>query len=217
MMIQNSECRIQDAELRVTQKSNRSMKLNQTYWSNQYQNNQTGWDIGYISTPIKEYIDQLMDKSIKILIPGAGNAYEAAYLHNSGFVNVYVLDFANEPIENLLKKVPDFPKEHIIQEDFFIYKGSYDLIIEQTFFSSILPENREDYVTKIHELLVTNGKLVGLLFNIDFAKRYPPFGGNKNIYKVLFTEKFKLKVLETAYNSIKPRANNELFIIFEKK
>ena len=193
------------------------MELNQTYWSNQYQNNQTGWDIGYISTPIKEYIDQLTDKAIKILIPGSGNAYEAAYLHNNSFTNVYVLDFASEPIENLLKKVPGFPKEHIIQEDFFTYKGRYDLIIEQTFFSSILPENRENYVTKIDELLVGKGKLIGLLFNIDFAKRYPPFGGNKCIYKTLFKEKFKLKVLETAYNSIKPRANNEFFIIFEKK
>ncbi len=192
------------------------MELNQTYWSNQYQNKQTGWDIGYVSTPIKEYIDQLTDKSIKILIPGAGNAYEAAYLHVNGFTNVYVLDFASEPIGNLLKSIPSFSKEYIIQEDFFIHNGSYDLIIEQTFFSSIIPNKREEYVLKIHELLVRKGKLIGLLFNIDFARSYPPFGGNKDLYEVLFAKRFELKVLETAYNSIKPRANNEFFIIFEK-
>ena len=193
------------------------MEFNQDYWSTQYQNKQTGWDIGYVATPIKEYIDQLTDKSIRILIPGAGNAYEAAYLHTNGFTNVYVLDFASEPIENLLKAVPTFPKEHIIQEDFFTHMGTYNLIIEQTFFSSIIPKKREEYVIKMHQLLVNKGKLIGLLFNIDFAKAYPPFGGNKQVYTKLFSKTFKLNVLETAYNSIKPRANNEFFIIFEKK
>jgi len=55
------------------------------YWENRYQNQQTGWDIGEISSPLKAYIDQLEDKSIKILIPGAGNAYEAEYLFLNGF------------------------------------------------------------------------------------------------------------------------------------
>ena len=50
-------------------------KEEQKYWSNRYEEDRTGWDIGYPSTPLKEYIDQLTDKTISILIPGAGNAY----------------------------------------------------------------------------------------------------------------------------------------------
>ena len=50
------------------------MKEEQSYWTKRYQEESTGWDIGYPSTPLKEYIDQLEDKSISILIPGAGNA-----------------------------------------------------------------------------------------------------------------------------------------------
>ena len=30
------------------------------YWENRYNNNETGWDIGYLSTPLKDYIDQLV-------------------------------------------------------------------------------------------------------------------------------------------------------------
>ena len=56
------------------------IKLGKEYWEEKYAKNSTGWNIGYISTPIKEYIDQLQNKSIKILIPGAGNSYEAEYL-----------------------------------------------------------------------------------------------------------------------------------------
>ena len=54
----------------------------------------TGWDIGGPSTPLVKYFDQLADKQRKILIPGAGNAYEAEYLWAQGFSNVHVLDIA---------------------------------------------------------------------------------------------------------------------------
>ncbi len=193
------------------------MRFDQYFWKKQYKDNKTGWDIGYISTPIKEYIDQLEDKDIKILVPGAGNAYEVEYLHQQGFYQVYLLDYVQDPIDAFLKNTPDFPKEHIINTDFFLHKGQYDLIIEQTFFSSLNPNKRQDYINQMHHLLSPKGKLVGLLFQIEFNNNFPPFGGNKEVYYSLFNEKFEIKKLETAYNSIKPRANNELFIIFEKK
>ena len=188
------------------------MSYNQIYWKEQYKNNRIGWDIGYVSTPIKEYIDQLTDKSIKILIPGAGNAYEAEYLHKRGFGSVYVLEYADEPINNFLKRVPAFPKKHIVKQNFFMHQGQYDLIIEQTFFSSLKPESRIEYRNKMFDLLKMNGKLIGLLFELDFGHDFPPFGGSKKEYQKLFSNKFKIEILETAYNSIKPRSNNELFV-----
>ena len=56
------------------------VNLDAEYWEERYRAGTTGWDIGSPSTPLKEYIDQLQDPSKKILIPGAGNAYEAEYL-----------------------------------------------------------------------------------------------------------------------------------------
>lgn len=188
------------------------MTFEKNYWKNKYINRHIGWDIGYVSTPIKEYIDQLTNKTIKILIPGAGNAYEAEYLFKKGFKNVFILEFIDEPIQNFIARVPNFPKSNIIRDDFFKHKGQYDLIIEQTFFSSLNPNQRTAYIDKTHELLKEKGKLVGLLFAIDFNSENPPFGGNKQEYEALFKENFIINKLETAYNSIKPRANNELFI-----
>lgn len=187
------------------------------YWQKQYKEGKTGWNIGYVSLPIKEYFKQVSDKDIRILIPGAGNAYEAEYLFECGFKNVYVLDIASEPLQNLSNRYPDFPKDQLIEADFFKHQGKYDLILEQTFFSALPIAKREEYVKQIHRLLKDNGKLVGLLFDLDFGNTFPPFGGNKEIYTQLFSNLFKLKTLEKAHNSIKPRANNELFIIFEKK
>ena len=71
-------------------------KFNKKYWEQKYTNNQTGWDIGHISTPIKNYIDQLQNKELRILIPGAGNSYEAEYLWNQGFKNLFILDVAEQ-------------------------------------------------------------------------------------------------------------------------
>lgn len=187
------------------------------FWENKYTNGETGWDIGYVSTPIKEYIDQLYNKEIKILIPGAGNSYEAEYLHRNGFKNVVVIDWSKSALENILKRVPNFPKENLLELDFFEHQGEYDIIIEQTFFCAINTNLREKYTTKSHSLLSTNGKIVGLLFNIPLFEDHPPFGGNKDEYLKLFNTFFNIKTMETATNSIKSRENNELFIILEKK
>ena len=192
-------------------------QFDKTFWTNKYANNTTGWDIGNISTPLKNYIDQLKNKNLKILIPGAGNSYEAEYLHSIGFQNVDVIDLVKEPLDNLKKRVPDFPKNNLIQNNFFEHSKVYDLIIEQTFFCALHPDLRITYVKKTNSLLKDKGKVVGLLFNTESTKNEPPFGGNKTEYLQLFSKYFNIKTLEDCYNSIKPRFGTELFFIFEKK
>jgi thiopurine S-methyltransferase len=193
------------------------MKLNKAFWDNKYNNEKLGWDIGYISTPLKNYIDQLANKNLKILIPGAGNGYEVEYLFNRGFSNIYVVDIAQQPLDNLKNRIPHFPKNRLIHMDFFNLKESnFDLILEQTFFCALDPSLRGPYAIKMNNLLRENGKLAGLFFVFPLTEKGPPFGGDINEYNKLFFEHFKIKILERAYNSIKPRIGNELFFIFEK-
>ena len=193
------------------------MKLTNDYWENRYLTNEIGWDVGEITTPLKEYINQINSKDLKILIPGAGNSYEFEYLINQGFSNVTVLDFAKTPIENIKKKFPNINPKQIIHSDFFEHEASYDLILEQTFFCALDPELRENYAKKMNRLLNPNGKLFGLLFQFPLTEVGPPFGGSKEAYIDLFSPYFNILKLETSYNSIKPRQGNELFFIFEKK
>lgn len=193
------------------------MKLNNKYWENRYQTNDISWDTGKITTPLKEYIDQLEDKSLKILIPGCGNGYEFEYLIHNGFENSFVLDYALNPIENLKRRIPNCHSKQLIVSDFFEHEGSYDLIIEQTFFCALEPELRAKYVEKMLSLLSSKGKLIGLLFQFPLTEVGPPFGGSKEEYLKLFSSDFEIKTIETAHNSIKPRLGNELFFIFTKK
>ncbi len=193
------------------------MNLNQEYWNQRYLGNNTPWDIGQISTPIKKYIDSLKDQSLKILTPGAGNGYEAQYLFENGFTNVWVCDWASEALLNFSKSTPDFPKSQLLQADFFEISQQFDLIIEQTFFCALPLELRTKYVSKTAALLQDRGRLVGLLFANPFPFEGPPFGGTKDEYFQLFSPAFEIEKLEICYNSIPPRKDHELFINFLKR
>jgi len=193
------------------------MNLNKEYWEERYAVNNLGWDIGEVSTPLKEYINQLEDKNLKILIPGAGNGYEAIYLHRRGFTNVYVLDLARQPLEKIKAEIPEIGDYHLINADFFdLDLQDFDLILEQTFFCALNPKLRENYVQKMFQLLKPGGKLAGLFFDFPLTPNGPPFGGSGEEYRALFRSIFKIKVLERANNSIAPRKGKELFFIFEK-
>jgi len=193
------------------------MALDESFWDERYKQNDIGWDIGYVSTPLKTYFDQLTNKDLSILIPGGGNSYEAEYLYRSGFKNTHVIDLSMTALLNLKRRVPDFPDKNLIHKNFFDLKAKYDLVIEQTFFCAIDPSLRQNYAKKAHDLLLDKGKLVGLLFNIPLNEDHPPYGGNKDEYQSLFDAYFDIEIIELSYNSIPERSSNELFIKFSKK
>jgi transcriptional antiterminator Rof (Rho-off) len=188
------------------------MDLDRAYWDALYANAETAWDLGGPSTPLKAYIDQLSDRDLEILIPGAGRAYEAEYLHRSGFRNVHVVDLSDAPFRDLLARCPDFPQEHLHAGDFFQHEGRYDRILEQTFFCALDPAVRPRYVERMHHLLKPEGKLVGVLFDDTLGVEGPPFGGSAAEYALLFGVHFPGVTFERCYNSIKPRAGRELWM-----
>ncbi len=191
-------------------------ELDKSYWENRYKSGQTEWDIGNISRPLKTYIDSIEELSMKILIPGSGLSWEAEYLWNKGFKQVYVLDISNEALTKFRNRFQDFPVDHCIQSDYFEHHAQYDLIIEQTFFCALPTVLRDKYVNHSRKLLYPNGKLVGLFFNKEFETSGPPFGGTRQEYIDLFENKFIIQSIEDCHNSIDPRKGNELFIQLRK-
>ncbi len=192
------------------------IQLNASYWDNRYVEQTHRWDLGHVSPPLKEYMHSLNNKALKILIPGAGNAYEAEYLHQLGFTNVYVIDWSRTAINNIKKRVPTFPENNLIHGDFFDLEMTFDLILEQTFFCALNPELRSKYVTKMNSLLHNKGKLAGLLFDAPLYSDKPPFGGSKNEYLSVFSKLFKINFMKKALNSHESRIGRELFFEIEK-
>jgi SAM-dependent methyltransferase len=189
--------------------------LDQNYWDGQYKAKSTGWDLGQVSPAIKEYINTLQNKNCSILIPGCGNTYEAEYLLQQDFTNITVIDIAPTLVQDIKQKFAGNSNIKIIHGDFFEHQDQYDLIIEQTFFCALPPTMRQKYVWKMHQLLVKDGILGGLLFNRSFELG-PPFSGSQEEYEKLFNSAFDFLKIDVAQNSIAPRANSELFIEFKK-
>ncbi len=194
------------------------IELNNDYWNKHYDDGKIpGWDIGYASPALIAYCDELKNKEIKILIPGAGNAWEAEELYKKGFSNVFIVEYAQKAIDNFIERFPEFPQKQIINNDFFTVSGQYDLILEQTFFTSLPRNMRTTYAKQICNLLKPSGKFVGLLFNHDFEGKYPPYGADYKEYISLFSSYFEIKTFEQAQNSIKPRMGKEFFFILKKE
>ncbi|QTE24276.1 methyltransferase domain-containing protein [Polaribacter cellanae] len=193
------------------------MDLSENTWNNRYKTNDIGWDLGEVSPPLKAYFNQLENKSLKILIPGGGNSYEAEYLFHLGFKNVFVVDLSKTALENIKNRVPNFPASQLLHEDFFNVNDTFDLIIEQTFFCALNPNLREKYAVKMHELLNKKGKLVGLLFNAPLFDNRPPFGGSKKEYLAYFKPLFELVIFKNCYNSVERRNGKELFVKMVRK
>lgn len=97
--------------------------LDQNYWDERWQKNETGWDIGQASPAIVEYMKQYPNKNANILIPGCGNAYEAEFLIASGFTNITLIDIAPKAVEALKAKFTDKAQVKVLCEDFFSTKA----------------------------------------------------------------------------------------------
>lgn len=161
--------------------------MSKDYWNDLYNKDETGWDIGFPSPAIKEYIDQLKEKDLAILIPGCGNAYEADYLLAQGFTNVTLIDIAPSLTAALAHKFNN-KKITIVTGDFFNHEGTCHLILEQTFLSALDPSVRPIYVDKMRSLLVKGGHLTGVLFGQPFEEEGPPYGGTIQEYKSMFSK-----------------------------
>ena len=193
------------------------MKETETFWNNRWQTNETGWDMKQVSPPLKYFIDDIADKTTAILIPGCGNAYEVSYLLEKGFTNVTLIDISSHLVDTLRKKLEGRPIQ-IIHGNFFEHQGSYDSILEQTFFCALDPAYRKNYVQHACELLNAGGRLAGVLFNANYGfQDHPPYLGSEVEYRHLFEPCFKIIKLELCTISIPPRLGNELLVEFQKK
>ena len=187
---------------------------NKDYWNQRYQTQQTGWDLGQPAPAIINFFSTIDDKSATILIPGCGNAHEAQALLDMGFTNITLIDIAPLLVDSLREKFKN-TAINVILGDFFEHTGTYQYIVEQTFFCAIDPSLRPQYVGHMHALLQPGGQLVGLQFGVSMPAG-PPFGGNEAEYQALFEPKFEVNI-SPCIHSVKPREGNELWVEYTKK
>lgn len=193
------------------------LELDKHFWENRYRSYDTPWSLGSPSPPLCFYIDQHTDRSARVLIPGAGDSSDAAFIHDRGYRAITICDISPSAIERSKAMMAGRDGISYIAGDFFTLQGPYDLILEQTFFCALDPSWRTRYVDKMADLLSDGGTLAGLLFASHFDNEGPPFGGTKEEYMALFGNKLHIHSMEMCHNSVTPRMGNELFFICKKQ
>ena len=195
--------------------------FNSTFWNQKYIKNDIGWDIGS-PTPIFVNWSKSLKERKKILIPGSGRGHDALFLSKQNH-DIFANDFSKEAIKylNIKAKELKLPIKTICQNFFSLssYYGMMDIVLEYTFFCAINPKLRLKYIKEVSRLLKKNGLFVGILLpiNKDANEGGPPYAVNYKKTLEDFKKYFELLECKKSELSIKPRKNNEVFVIMKKK
>ena len=191
------------------------------FWEACYESEMDGWDIGG-PTPVFERLATKIPKG-RICVIGCGRGYDAVTFAKAGF-EVTAIDFAKTAVlasrENARKEEVEMT---VLREDFFDLPDElhdqFDYVLEYTCFCAISPERRFEYDRVIWQLLKPKGKLLGLFFPLDknVDEGGPPWGVNISELHALFGLHWNLESEEMPKESIEPRADREIMMIWKKK
>ena len=191
------------------------------FWEACYESEMDGWDIGG-PTPVFERLATKIPKG-RICVIGCGRGYDAVTFAKAGF-EVTAIDFAKTAVlasrENARKEEVEMT---VLREDFFDLPDElhdqFDYVLEYTCFCAISPERRFEYDRVIWQLLKPEGKLLGLFFPLDknVDEGGPPWGVNISELHALFGLHWNLESEEMPKESIEPRADREIMMIWIKK
>lgn len=149
------------------------------FWDGLYKAGTMPWDAGASPRRLTRFLEEFSPecasrKSIRVLVPGCGSAYEAAYLASQGY-EVEAIDFSEEAIKRAKVLFKD-EKVSFEQADFFEFDGGpFDLIYERAFLCSFNPKLRQRFVRKLRSLLRPGGKVFGFFYIAPEKESGPPY------------------------------------------
>ena len=158
------------------------------FWESRYRDRVIPWDAGKVPAHLCTYASCLAPDT-RILIPGCGSAYEAAYLAQRGF-DVLAVDFSPAAVE-LAQRTLAMNSAVVRLADFFTFDfgESFQVIYERAFLCALPRTLWNDYARRCAELLTPGGVLAGFYFFAE-TPRGPPFGTSQDELDALLSGKF---------------------------
>jgi len=184
------------------------------FWESRYRDHVTPWDAGKTPERLRVYA-RTLKPGARILIPGCGSAYEAAYLAQQGF-DVLAIDFSPAALAaacNILRDRRDIAK----LADFFVFEfdDRFDVIYERAFLCALPRTSWRDYAARCAQLLKPGGLIAGFFF-FDDTPRGPPFGTSTAELEALLGADFTLVEDSPVADSIPVFAGKERWMVWEK-
>ncbi len=189
-------------------------------WQSHYESGELPWDLGEVSPAFVHLLGKYNYPPGKLIIPGCGQGHEVLFFVGKGF-EVTAVDIAPGAITLLKDSLQNRElKAELINQDFFklekYHEGTYDYLLEQTFFCAIHPQQRSLYVETAHRILKPKGKIFALFYETGEAGG-PPFNTTELDIHEFFAPHFKILILKKNKNSIERRKEKEWLGILEKR
>lgn len=190
-------------------------------WEQDYQQGTAGWDMG---TPTPVFVELLAEDRFspgRMLVPGAGRGHDAREFARHGF-KVVAVDFARDAAQAMRAAMDEESAHEVLHQDFFELTperiGTFDYVLEYTYYCAIDPARRDEYADKVAELLKEGGVYIALAFPLDEHVGGPPFAVNADeLIARMQARGLQLLRREIPASSVKPRKGREELLIIGKR
>ena len=185
------------------------------FWESRYRDNVIPWDAGKVPASLQEYTRTLLPGA-RVLIPGCGSAYEAAFLAHKG-LDVLAIDFSPAAVDAARKNLAGFG-DIVRLADFFDFDFGrpFDVIYERAFLCALPRKMWGGYADRCAELLKPDGVIAGYFFFTDTPKG-PPFGTSQAELATLLQARFDRVEDRPVADSIEIFAGKERWMVWRKR
>lgn len=161
-------------------------------WNDDWVSGTTPWDQGQASAVVMRLAQRLPPRQ-RILVPGAGRAWEVEALADLGH-HVVGLDIAPAAVEVARARIGRRADVELVVGDLFDPPdlGQFDAVAEHTCFCAVGPDLYEAYRAQVVRWLRPGGVLFGAF--LDFVGGGPPFGTSPAELHAVFDRKFVVEL-----------------------
>ncbi|SRR6266568_4623548 len=166
------------------------------FWTQRWHAGKIPWDLGSVPPDLVSFLARATTPT-RVLIPGCGSGYEVRAFHGSGH-DVTAIDFSATAVAHA-KELLGPLADKVIHGNFFKHdfgENRYGLIYERGFLCSLPPARWPDYASRIADLLLPGGRLVGL-FLYGQEPEPPPYPLTEEIAAGLLGRSFRLMCNES--------------------
>ena len=191
----------------------------QADWQKHYDENDLAWDLGGVAEPFVRLLEERSLPEGRLIIPGCGQGHEVLFFAERGW-RVTGVDFASGAVGLLRQALVDRKLEaSILHQDFFqlddSHNGQYDVLLEQTFFCAISPDQRASYVDTVSRILKSGATLAGVFYETG-EEGGPPFNTTEADIRQYFSHGFDIQRLERCIFSHERRQGKEWLAVMRK-
>jgi SAM-dependent methyltransferase len=165
------------------------------FWDERFKAGFTPWDQGGVPAALRSFIARAGRAGLRVLVPGCGSAYEAAWLDELGF-SVTAIDYAPAAIERARSVLGAEVGARVLRlADFFEFDSApFDWIYERAFLPALPPAIGSQWAARLAQLLAPRGEVIGVFFvvrQLPRPRRGPPFATTRSELEDLLGSRFE--------------------------